>query len=373
MQIVNVLIKPSSSQCNMHCDYCFYCDEASKRNTKSYGFMSYETIENIISKTLAFAEKEVYIAFQGGEPTLRGLDFYKKVVELENQNNTKNIIIHNSLQTNGFSINEEWCDFFVENNFLVGLSIDGLSKTHNYNRHSITGSDSYPNVFHTAYLFEKKNVSFNILTVVNKQTAKDIKQIYHAYKKRGWNYQQYIACLNPFFENTPQKYTLNPEAYGKFLIDLFHLWYADLRKNQQPYIRQFENWIGILLGYPPEACEHRGSCGLQYVIEADGSVYPCDFYMLDDYFLGNLNTDSYEILDQKRKDIQFVEKSITKNNDCTSCKYYPLCRNGCKRYRDSNDKNIFCNSYKMFFDSCLKDLQDIANVIKDTQRKRGNL
>lgn len=371
MKVVNLLIKPSSSMCNMRCDYCFYYDETIHRTNPSFGFMREKTLENIIKKSIDFAEEEIYIAFQGGEPTLRGLEFFQKVIELEKKYNTKNLKIHNSLQTNGFSINEDWCKFFAENDFLIGLSIDGTRQTHNKHRHTIDGNDTYQNMFYTAQLFEKYHVEYNILTVVNAITAPEIKQIYHEYKKRNWKYQQYIACLDPIGEKK-RSYSLTPEIYGKFLIDLFHLWYKDLQKNKQPYIRQFENWVGILLGYPPEACEQRGICGIQYVVEADGSVYPCDFYMLDEYKLGNFNTDDYSIFDERRNIIEFIERSRNTSETCKKCKYYFMCRNGCQRCRTLKEdqyQNIFCESYKMFFEECLGDLEYIASVIIQSSKK----
>ena len=122
---------------------------------------------------------------------------------------------------------------------------------------------------------DQYGVDYNILTVVTQKTAGHAAEIYNYYKEQGWKYQQYIACLDPLGEDrgkTP--YALNPEQYGMFLTELFNLWYEAWKKGEQPYIRQFENYIGILLGYQPESCEHRGSCGIQNVVEADGSVYP---------------------------------------------------------------------------------------------------
>lgn len=144
-------------------------------------------------------------------------------------------------------------------------------------------------------MFDQFGMEYNILTVVNQKTAYNIKEIYREYQRNGWKYQQYIACLEPIGEEQGQKeYALTPKLYGEFLINLFELWYMDYKKGMQPYIRMFENYIGILLGYCPEACEQNGTCQIQNVVEADGSVYPCDFYALDEYWLGNFNTDKWQ-------------------------------------------------------------------------------
>ena len=139
----NILIKPASGLCNMRCDYCFYCDEATKRNIPSYGMMEEKTIKNIIRKVLRQNVKNVCFAFQGGEPTLHGLDFFKKVIELENQYNTHHCSILNSLQTNGLCIDENWCSFFKKHNFLVGVSVDGIESVHNLYRHDKNEQGTY--------------------------------------------------------------------------------------------------------------------------------------------------------------------------------------------------------------------------------------
>ena len=149
------------------------------------------------------------------------------------------------------------------------------------------------------------------------------------------------------------------------MIDLFELWFRDLKEGKQPYIRQFENYIAILLGQMPESCDMRGICGMQYVVEADGSVYPCDFYVLDEYRLGNFRTDTVEMIDRKREEIQFIESSLQKEEACAECRYASLCRGGCRRTRqeEHGHHQYFCQSYKMFFDACLPGLVEIAERI----------
>ncbi|MBR2823590.1 MAG: anaerobic sulfatase maturase [Clostridia bacterium] len=367
MKAISVLMKPSSGMCNMHCDYCFYCDEQVKRDQANYGFMSEETLRTVIRRTLTQAEEMAGFAFQGGEPTLRGLDFFKKLMEYEKRCNRHQVRIQNSLQTNGALIDEDWCRFLKENHFLVGLSIDGLQPIHDKHRR-LNGSDesAYERVCKAADMLDRFGVDYNILTVVHADVAERIEEIYGAYQKRGWHYQQYIACLDPLGEaHGKSPYALTPEVYGDFLIRLFECWYRDVQRGRQPYIRQFENIIGILLGYPPEACDQRGTCSLHYVVEADGSVYPCDFYMLDEYRLGNFNSDHLPALDAKRKEIGFVERSRMLSASCRECPYFRLCRGGCQRNRDLDPqsgeyRNYFCESYRAFFAKCLPRIENIA-------------
>ncbi|EOS21196.1 anaerobic sulfatase maturase [Lachnospiraceae bacterium 3-1] len=376
MPPISVLIKPSSGMCNMTCDYCFYCDETQKRAQESYGFMSETTLKNVIRKTMLRAEGTASYTFQGGEPTLRGLDFFEKVLSYQKQYNKNKIQVYNSLQTNGLLIDEAWCRFLRENHFLTGISLDGIQKTHDACRHSRKdNTPTFDRICRSIALLETHHVDFNILTVVNQTVAQNIQEIYAFYRQKKWNYQQYIACLDPFHEPHGQNsYSIHPENYGQFLTELFHLWYKDWKKNRQPYIRQFENYIGILLGHFPESCDQRGTCSIQYVVEADGSVYPCDFYMMDEYCLGNFNENRLEEIDAKRREIAFLKRSLLLDPSCKLCTYYPLCKGGCQRNRDWNPEieayqNYFCQSYRMFFDACLDGLMEVANSLSHAPHK----
>ncbi|MDE6973036.1 MAG: anaerobic sulfatase maturase [Lachnospiraceae bacterium] len=375
MPAISVMIKPSSGMCNMSCDYCFYRDETQKRSQESYGFMSEKTLKNVIRKTMLRAEGMISYAFQGGEPTLRGLAFFQKVVEYQNQYNKNKIQVHNALQTNGLLIDEDWCRFLKENHFLVGVSLDGTKEIHDTYRHTRKdGGPTFDLVCNAIRLMESYGVDFNILTVVNQAAAENIKEIYSFYRQKKWNYQQYIACLDPLDEPHGQnEYSLDPEQYGQFLIRLFRLWYKDWKKGRQPYIRQFENYIGILLGHFPEACDQRGTCSIQNVVEADGSVYPCDFYMLNDYCLGNFNENRLDEIDARRRELGFLERSLKLDPDCKHCAYYRLCRGGCQRNRDwapeiQAYQNYFCQSYRMFFDACLNEMEEIARSLAGARR-----
>ena len=374
MPPVNLLIKPASGLCNMRCSYCFYCDEAQKRQQASYGLMTEKTLKNVIRKTVLTAEGSSVIGFQGGEPTLCGLDFFKKAVEFVDHYNRSHIQISYTLQTNGYAADEEWCRFFAENHFLIGVSVDGSRELHDACRRSAAGKQTWDRIMHTIDLFEQFGVEYNVLTVVHRETAKHIKEIYQSYRARGWNYMQFITCLDPLGEERgKQDYSLLPEDYGRFLIDLFDLWYADWLRGDQPFIRQFDNYAAILMGYRAESCEQLGVCGIQNVIEADGSVYPCDFYVLDEFCLGNLNDTSMKAIYEKREEMGFVERSLNHPEECRACSWFQICRGGCFRSRleepaDAAGKNYFCEGYRMFFEACYERLEQIAQTTLELMR-----
>ena len=364
MPPISVLIKPASGLCNMRCKYCFYADEMAKRNQASYVVMNERTLENVIREIFAYAEGQCNIAFQGGEPTLAGLNFFRKCLEMEKQYNKKQVKVSYAIQTNGYTLNSEWCEFFYKNHFLVGLSVDGIKATHDAFRRDMDGNDTFFHTLDAAEMLAESKVDFNILTVVNRKTAPKIRRIYKQYQRKGFHWQQYIACLDPIGEKQgQQEFSLTPELYGQFLIDLFDLWESDFRQGRQPYIRQFENYIAVLMGLLPEACENRGICSCQNVIEADGSVYPCDFYVLDAYQIGNLNQEGLETI-QKRAQ-KFIQKSYCLPPKCKECPYHALCHGGCRRHREQpcgeDGVNYFCESYQMFFRTCMPRMRTIAD------------
>ena len=163
--MVNLLIKPASGMCNMECEYCFYCDETEKRKQASYGLMSVETAENVLRRGILYAKRSCTIAFQGGEPTLCGLDFFRHIISIAKQYKKPGVKMEFALQTNGYGIDEEWCHFLHDNHFLVGLSVDGVEEIHDEYRHNHQGQGTYRRVLETAAMFDKYQVEYNILIV----------------------------------------------------------------------------------------------------------------------------------------------------------------------------------------------------------------
>lgn len=368
MPAISIMMKPASGLCNMRCNYCFYSDETSKREICSYGIMSLNTLEQILQKTLAFAEGSCSILFQGGEPTLAGLDFFKSVVELEHKWNINHVNIQNSIQTNGFLINENWAKFFHDHNFLVGLSLDGTREVHDACRKDSNQEGTFDKVLHTIELFKKYHVEFNILTVVTKHTTLHTKEIYSFYKNMGFEWQQYIPCLNPLDEfHTNYDYSLNSKDYTVFLKDLFDCWYEEAKSGHLRYVRFFIGLMNLLCRRAPGACEMNGVCSRQFVIEADGSVFPCDFYMLDEWLLGNFTHDSIEDIEKKREELHFIETSTHLDSSCKNCKWIYLCRGGCRRDRIPLEDGLFgknrhCESFRDFFEYAYPRLVEIVNL-----------
>ncbi len=368
MPPLHILIKPVSGSCNLRCKYCFYEDETNKRSVASYGMMSTETFNLIAEKALQKAEHSCTFAFQGGEPTLAGLEFYKKLIDIVNSNNHKKLSIGYTIQTNGILIDRDWVEFFKKNNFLVGLSLDGIKDVNDELRIDSKKNGTYSKIMHTAQLFSSNCVEFNVLTVVTSNLAKNINKVFNFFMRNNFIYQQYIPCLDPLGETRGQfPHSLTPHIYGKFLCDLFDLYYANIMNGKLLSIRYFDNLIWMLRGYPPESCNMNGHCSSQYLIEADGSVFPCDFYAVDEYKLGNMS-DGFDFLDKKCDEINFIKNSKNIVPQCNNCNYFSLCRGGCRRDRDffngELELNYYCESFKRFFDYSYKRLLDIEKFTR---------
>ena len=365
MPPLSLLIKPASGNCNMRCSYCFYIDEMKKRELPSYGMMSEETLCHVIRKSLAYAQEHCTIAFQGGEPTLIGLEFYQKVVQLVATWNVNACIIHYAIQTNGYCLEPAWFAFFKQYNFLVGVSLDGPEELHNQYRVDAKGNGTFHQVMETIAQLKEQQIAFNILTVVHAETVPKVNQLYNFFKRNQLPYQQYIECLDPIGEVPGQQaYSLTPELYGDFLIALFKKWYKDMAVGNYVYNRYFENLLGILTRKHPESCAMAGRCGDYLTIEADGSVYPCDFYVLDEWKMGNFQTNTIPEMITKRKDLQFVEVSFPVPDACQVCRWYPLCRNGCRRNCEpctttERGVNYFCTGYQRFFTYAYPYMEDL--------------
>lgn len=357
MPAASILIKPASANCNMDCKYCFYKCLSSHREEYSKGFMKEETLETLVREAIAYADGSLTFAFQGGEPTLAGLDFFQKAVELQQKYNNKKLQIENTIQTNGLLIDEKWARFLGEHRFLVGLSLDGPKKMHDRYRKDAGGQDTFARIMHSVQLLEQYHVDYNVVTVVTNDTAKQASFLYKFWKRNHYPFVQFIPCMDEIKrqDGTQERsiYAVEPEQYGKFLCELFDLWYADFAVGEAMDIRMFSNLAQMAAGYPAEECGMNGCCNCYFVVEGDGSVYPCDFYCMDAWKLGTVN-DGFVQMKTSEKAKAFVEASRPVCAACQECPHFSLCRGGCRRWREpfvdgKPGLNQLCSAYRMFF------------------------
>jgi len=328
--------------------------------------MNDDVLEIVIKKAFESAKKAVIFSFQGGEPTLVGLPFYQRLITYVKQYNQAHIQVNYNIQTNGVLLDMDWVNFLKENQFLVGISLDGVKDVHNQNRFDTLGQGTFNQVLKAIDMLKKGKVDFNILTVINNSLARYPEKIYNFYKKQQFKYLQFIPCIAPLgMKQGEDELSLTPKRYETFLNDLFQLWYNDFLKGDVVSIRYFDNLIGIILGFAPQSCDMKGACSLNLVIEGNGNVYPCDFYVVNEWLIGNVADMSFDEIISDPKSHQFINQSLNVNEKCKSCSYYQLCRGGCVRHRQNDvtqdlQLNVFCESYEAFFAKNITKLEEIA-------------
>lgn len=363
MKELSLLIKPASGLCNMKCKYCFYKEELSHSQYVHMGIMNDETMEVLVERICREVEQRIQITFQGGEPTLAGLDYFRKFTELVNQKKSAGLEISWSFQTNGILINDEWAEFLAENHFLVGLSFDGLPQIHDKYRVDGEGKGTAQRVRETWELLKKYNVDTNLLCVVTRQTARKPERVYRYMKEMDGRFLQFIPCIQSLGKQGDAGYsTLSSEEYAYFFKGLFDCWYRDWKQGDYVSIRQFDDYVHLLCRQRPSSCAACGRCGGYLAVENDGSIYPCDFYVEDKWRIGNIKEKSFEELAKDQKMVHFLQNSHMPVK-CTQCRYRILCNGGCKNDRKENDgiyENIFCAGYREFFEYTEVRLREIA-------------
>lgn len=369
MPAVSILIKPESSNCNIDCEYCFYKCLSSNREQYSKGFMSEETLEQLVQNAFDYADEYVSFAFQGGEPTLAGLPFFKKAVALQKKYNDRNLQVENTIQTNGFCIDEEWAEFLGKNHFLVGLSLDGPKKIHDRYRKDILGQATFERVMKTIQLFHQYGVDYNVVSVITEQSAGKASYLYNFYQRNGFPFVQFIPCMDEpeRFGSGQSPYGVRPESYGRFLCDFFDCWYPDFMNGNNMDVRMFSNLAQMAAGYPAEECGMSGCCTCYFVVEGDGSIYPCDFYCIDQWKLGTVWQPFKEMVVSKKAE-DFVKMSLNQHEDCRQCPYLSLCHGGCRRWREQPGSkevgmNYLCPAYKVFFAHTKERIQKLGQLI----------
>lgn len=378
MPAASILIKPASSNCNTDCQYCFYKCLSSNREKYSLGFMTEETLETLVREAVAYASGYLAFAFQGGEPALAGIEFYKRAVELQKRYNTKGLVIENTIQTNGLLLDEEWAEFLAREHFLVGLSLDGPRKLHDRYRQGPEGGGTFAEVMNTVKLLERFQVKYNIVSVITQDAAQQASYLYKFYKRNRFPFVQLIPCMDEQGRNnvqtdgtgkedvTGQSPALQPDSYGRFLKEIFDLWYEDFMRGEDMEIRMFSNLAQMAAGFPAEQCGMNGRCSCYFVVEGNGDVYPCDFYCMDRWKLGTV-ADGFAELAMVQTARDFVASSERVEPECKECPHLVLCRGGCRRWREDGagkiGLNALCHSYQIFFDYAGERLEGLGRMV----------
>lgn len=366
MKSLSIMIKPASSLCNMRCKYCFYGEVSDIREVKSFGFMTEEVMRDIlrmIEKDMDNGDRITFV-FQGGEPTLAGIGFFEKFVSLV-KGWRVNANVSYALQTNGILIDEKWCAFLKNNNFLVGVSFDILPENHDELRVDAEGTGTYKRVLHSVKLLEKYEVEYNVLCTLTNSIARCPQKVWNRILQFNIKYVQFTPCLGNLKNDANGVFALTPKRFATFYTVIFKLWYDAYKREKYISIKLFDDIINLLVLKIPTACGINGFCKPQFVVEADGSVYPCDFYCLDEYKLGNIKEQGFLDLLNSQNVQKFLSRPHTQPQACDECHYGHFCGGNCKRMQTeicSDESHGYCG-YRDFLDKCGKDLLAISNEI----------
>ncbi|MCK5738124.1 anaerobic sulfatase maturase, partial [bacterium] len=372
MKMLNsILIKPSGPDCNMACHYCFYLEKAALFKEKEVHRMSNELLEITVRQMLEQGGRDVSFGWQGGDTTLMGLDFYSQAVSFQKKYARPGQVIGNGFQTNGVLIDADWAKFLHENNFLVGLSLDGPQHIHDRYRCLANGQSSWQRVCEARDIMLENQVEVNGLVVVTDYSVQFPEEIYQYHKANGLMYQQYIPCVEPAQPDSeePAGFSVSGPAYGEFLCRLFDLWLADFIDGKPTIsIRWFDSLFYSYVGMPAPECTLLKECGVYVVVEHNGDIYSCDFFVLPEWKLGNVMTHRLvDALNSPRQQ-QFGYQKSNLPEKCRNCRWLSHCFGGCPKDRLPTISH-FCEGYQQFFEYADDTFQNLAAKWKLEQRR----
>ncbi len=366
-----LLIKPAGPDCNIDCAYCFYVCKNELFGRGAHR-MSPAVQEQLVKNYLSLGFEQNSFAWQGGEPTLMGLDFYKRLVELQTKYGRSGQAVTNALQTNATLLDDDWCAFLAEYKFLTGISVDGPRELHDVYRKDRAGNGTFDRVMQGIDTCRKHKAEFNILVLLNDVNVRHPDLLYDFFQSNDVRYLQFVPCVerDPHDRTQAAPFSITPEQYGRFMCRIFDLWMAEgVRKRS---IRLFDSLLSFLLGGPHTECTFARRCNDYIVIEHNGDAFCCDFYVTEQTRLGSIMDTPIEQLAGSSLKRAFARKKSEIANTCLVCRFLDICRGGCPKDRamltgTHKTPSYFCEGYKIFFDYALPQLYTLARKLQEGQ------
>jgi uncharacterized protein len=386
VSVFHTMVKPTGALCNLNCDYCFYLEKEHQFPKNNPFVMSDEVMEQFIRGTiLGHSTPTVAFAWQGGEPTLLGIDFFRKVVAYQ-EKYRRNMRIENGFQTNGVLLNDEWCEFLRENDFLVGLSIDGPEELHDLYRKTKGGGPSFHKVMDALECLKRNRVKFNTLTVVHQENADHPQEIYKFLKDIGSQFMQFIpiverqalepvskgeTLVTPAHQLTTEltAWSVRPEQWGEFLCSIYDTWIQ--RDVGKIYVQLFDVMLEAWSGFAPSLCIFRENCGTNVVLESNGDLYSCDHYVYPQFRQGNiLEKPIGELVSSNTQQLFGLKKRIELTKTCIKCPYCFACNGDCPKHRfvelpdERYKQSYLCQGYLKFFEHIDETMSYMADELR---------
>ena len=362
-----LMAKPVGAVCNLACDYCYYLEKSNMYASAPRRVMSDELLEDFIRKYIgAQTSPHVLFTWHGGEPLMRPLSFYRRAVELQRKY-AAGRVVENSLQTNGTLLTDEWCRFFRDNNWLIGISIDGPEKWHDACRRTRSGKPSFANVMRGIDLLNKHGVEWNAMAVANSTNADHPEEFYDFFRGIGCQYLQFTPVVERITTHADGRhlaavedearlapFSITPGAWGRFLCGVFDRW---VRQDVgRLFVQLFDATLANWVGEQPGLCSMAKVCGHAAAIEHNGDVYSCDHYVFPQYRLGNISRDSLIDMMYGEKQTRFgLDKQARLTRQCRECSYLFACNGECPKNRFALSihrepgQNYLCAGYYRFF------------------------
>lgn len=388
------MTKPTGSICNLDCTYCFYLEKEKLYPSNKNWKMSERVLESYIKQYINVQQtNEITFAWQGGEPTLLGVDYFKRIIELQKKY-ANGKLIYNTFQTNGVLLNDEWGKFFADNNFLVGLSIDGPEDIHNKYRVYKGGQNSFNKVMKGLELLKKHNVEFNTLTCVQRDNSYKPLEVYNFLKEIGSGFMQFIPIVertavdkkenelslispNIHKEAFLTEWSVESLQYGKFLSEIFNEWVQNDVGNY--FVQIFDISLESWMGYQQSLCVFKETCGNAMAMEHNGDIYSCDHYVYEENKLGNIISHLLKEMVDSGQQMKFgLDKKMKLPNYCKKCEYLFACNGECPKHRFNSTPegeeglNYLCEGYKYFFNYVNSYMNYMANELSN-QRPPSNV
>lgn len=363
----HVMAKPAGPLCNLQCDYCFYLEKSELFPAERSLGMTARTLEAFVRQYIAAQPagcREVVFSWQGGEPTLAGLDFYRRACELQDRYAPPGVRISNVLQTNGILLDDAWGAFLHRRGFLVGISIDGPEALHDRGRVTAGGRGSYREAARGLEVLQRHGVPFNTLVSVSAHNADHPRQVYDTLTDLGATFLQFIPIVRHAGEVDPV--SVGPEQWGRFMNGVFDRW-LEQRHVGQVFVQSFDMLLGIVLGHPATLCVHAETCGRGVAIEHNGDLFSCDHFVHPDYRLGSIHeTPMAELLEAPMQRRFGEAKRDALPKYCRDCRWLRFCHGACPKDRILNTPDgesglqYLCSGYQRFYEHTLPTFERMA-------------